>query len=125
MQSVRRFLNGRLFLVVFAAFVFLIDILTSFPALKDSSDVMLSHAPEVLLKQQLQVSCVLFLCVMTFAPNLREFAFLRRDNPLSCLGSYDRAFCVKKLRLLSPFYGAPHDLCDRAGLCFRCFGTDS
>ena len=63
MQSVHKFLNSRLFLVVFAVSVFLIDILTSLPALKDSSDVMLSGAPQVVLKQQLQVIFVLVLCV--------------------------------------------------------------
>lgn len=64
MNSVRRFLNGRLFLVIFVLTVFVLDLMTSLPAMKDSTDVMFSGAPPVLLKQRLQVAGVLFLCVI-------------------------------------------------------------
>ena len=103
MQSVRRFLNGRLFLVVFAAFVFLIDILTSFPALKDSSDVMLSHAPEVLLKQQLQVSCVLFLCVL----NGLVLLFCDEIIPFLASGLMTVLFASKSYDCYHLFMGRP------------------
>ena len=50
MNSVRRFLNGRLFLVIFVLTVFVLDLMTSLPAMKDSTDVMFSGAPPVLFK---------------------------------------------------------------------------
>lgn len=103
LQSVRRFLNGRLFLVVFAAFVFLIDILTSFPALKDSSDVMLSQAPEVLLKQQLQVSCVLFLCVL----NGLVLLFCDEIIPFLASGLMTVLFASKSYDCYHLFMGRP------------------
>lgn len=64
---------------------------------------MLSHAPEVLLKQQLQVSCVLFLCVL----NGLVLLFCDEIIPFLASGLMTVLFASKSYDCYHLFMGRP------------------
>lgn len=103
MDSVRRFLNSRLFLVIFALSVVVIDLLTSLTVGKDSSDVMLSGTPPVVMKQQLQTIAVLFLCVIDGLVLL----FCDEIMPFLAAGLMTTLFAVKSYDSYNLFMGRP------------------